>query len=69
MNLSDALQTRTYEDRNGTKRKVTEVLAREVDFCGSKSSKAAKPARSETSRPTASAPSLAEYGPDDDLPF
>lgn len=69
MNLTGALRTRSYEDRNGTKRKVTEVLAREVDFCGSKSSKATKPARSDNSRSNAPAPSPAEYGPDDDLPF
>lgn len=34
--LVGAIQTRTYEDKKGIKRTVTEVVAREVSFCGSK---------------------------------
>ena len=35
--VNGSLQTRTYEDRNGNKRKVYEVLADNVHFCGGKS--------------------------------
>ena len=35
--VNGSLQTRTYEDRNGNKRKVFEVLADNVHFCGGKS--------------------------------
>lgn len=34
--LSGFIQTRSYEDNNGTKRYVTEVVAEEVQFCGGK---------------------------------
>lgn len=64
MNLTGALQTRTFEDRNGNKRKATEVLAREVDFCGPKKS----PAEEKEAVPPAADLSAA-FGPDDDLPF
>lgn len=35
-----SIQTRTYEDKNGNKRKAVEVVAREVSFCGTRESKA-----------------------------
>ena len=34
--ITGRLQTRNYEDKNGNKRKVTEVVVEEVDFCESK---------------------------------
>lgn len=34
--LQGSIQTRNYEDNNGTKRTAFEVLAREVSFCGGK---------------------------------
>lgn len=34
------LQTRTYEDRNGAKRKATEVIASSFNFCGGKQKEA-----------------------------
>ena len=34
--VSGYLQTRMYEDKNGYKRKAVEVVAENVDFCGSK---------------------------------
>lgn len=36
MALQGSLQTRTYEDKQGNKRKVTEVVADSVYFCASK---------------------------------
>ena len=35
--VNGSLQTRTYEDRDGKKRKVFEVVADNVHFCGGKS--------------------------------
>ena len=34
--ITGRLQTRSYEDKNGGKRKAVEVVVEEVDFCGSK---------------------------------
>ena len=68
--LQGSIQTRNYEDSNGNKRTATEVLAREVSFCGSKN---------ETSPGQTAAPAAPTYTPapddfeeipdDDDLPF
>lgn len=35
--LRGAIQTSTYEDKNGIKRKKFEIIAEDVSFCGSKS--------------------------------
>ena len=35
--IEGEIQTRTYEDKNGNKRKATEVVVSNVSFCGSKS--------------------------------
>ena len=68
--LRGEIQTRNYEDNSGNKRTATEVLAREVSFCGSKN---------ETSPAPAQTPAAPTYQPagddfeeipvDDDLPF
>lgn len=34
--LTGEMQTRTYEDKNGNKRKVTELIVNDVSFCGGK---------------------------------
>lgn len=34
--LNGTLQTRTYEDKNGNKRKITELVVQNANFCGSK---------------------------------
>ena len=36
--VAGSIQTRSYEDKNGNKRKAVEIVAREVSFCGSKES-------------------------------
>lgn len=36
--IAGELQTRSYQDANGNNRTVTEIIANEVDFCGSKAS-------------------------------
>ena len=38
--IQGSLQTRTYEDKNGNKRKAYEIIADKVSFCGSKSDNA-----------------------------
>lgn len=35
--VQGAIQTRTYEDKDGNKRKAVEIVADNVSFCGSKS--------------------------------
>lgn len=72
MGLSGTLQTHTYEDRNGSNRKVTEVIARQVDFCGQKAGGKAQPSTPNAKakrKSKAKAPTLPEYDADDDLPF
>lgn len=34
--INGTIQTRLYEDKNGTKHKVTEIVAENVNFCGSR---------------------------------
>ncbi len=71
------IQTRTYEDKNGNKRKAVELVADNVSFCGSKAETGsgsfnrddsymnAQPAPSYS---TADAGDFKEI-PEDDLPF
>lgn len=61
------IQTRNYEDSSGNKRTATEVLAREVRFCGDKNETSPAPA-------PATVPTYTPAGDDfeeipDDLPF
>ena len=70
--LTGALQTRSYTAKDGGKRKVTEVVAQSIDFCGPKAEKRAEPAASKAKKGTkakAAAPTLPDYNADDDLPF
>lgn len=60
--IQGSIQTRNYEDSSGSKRTATEVLAREVSFCGDK--------KDASSAPTSmSAPDFEEIGDDEDLPY
>lgn len=60
--ITGSLQTRTYTDKNGNKRKAVEVLAERAFFCGGKNE-----------RPTEKTATANDYdeipGGDDDLPF
>ena len=61
--LQGSIQTRSYEYRNGNKRKAVEVIADKVSFCGEKP----KP---ESARFTPTGfPDVDEPSTDDDLPF
>lgn len=70
--IEGEIQTKTFEDKNGNKRKATEVLVSNVSFCGSKSSNSSGEIENDP------LPALAdklnnmdfnEVDSDDDLPF
>lgn len=72
MAVQGSIQTRTYEDKEGHKRKAFEVVADNVFFCGDKA-----PARASADIPGEAAPAFAQGQSDDfavcddneDLPF
>lgn len=74
--ITGSIQTRTYDDKNGNKRKATEIIVDQASFCGSK----AETGTSGYSAPVAAAPAapsfatgsdgdFEEISGDDDLPF
>ena len=75
--IQGEIQTRTYEDKNGNKHKVCEVVASNVNFAESKKSaetkeepeKAASESLKETVRQPAAPDSFEDTNFDDDLPF
>ena len=72
--VAGTIQTRTYNDQNGNKRYVTEVVADEVEFAGSKAQNQDMQKPTEQESRTADelfAEDLADFQPLDDseLPF
>lgn len=72
--VQGTLQTRTYEDKNGNKRKAYEIIAANVSFCGSKSDSTSRSNEAAASAPlpsyaTGSAGDFEEIANDDELPF
>ncbi len=73
--VAGSIQTRTYDDKNGNKRKATEIVVDQASFCGSKaetgtggySAPSAAPAA--PSFATGSEGDFEEIAGDDDLPF
>lgn len=74
--VSGRIQTRTYEDRNGNKRKAVEVVADSFNFCGGRKDGGRQEAAQ--GQPYAGGPGYGEgsdgfvdegYGVEDDLPF
>ena len=70
--VQGSIQTRTYEDKNGNKRKAVEIVADNVSFCGSKQDNST--ASTESTEPSAPEYSTADASdfqeiPDDNLPF
>lgn len=66
------LQNRSWQDKNGNKRNVTEILADEVTFGEKKVGGAADGVKEEPSVPKYEAPAndgFVTLGKDDDLPF
>ena len=66
--IEGALQNRTYEDRDGNKRTVTEVVANEVEFLSPTNSSSENENGSER-QITASQLTLTPVEDDDDFPF
>lgn len=75
--IQGSIQTRTYDDKNGNKRKAVEIVADQVSFCGSKAESgtsraeeniraAAQPAPAYS---TVEADDFKEIPTEDDLPF
>ena len=74
--IQGSIQTRNYEDSNGNKRIATEVLAKEVSFCGGKNetSPGQNQAPTQMSGPatptyTPAPADFEEIGADDVLPY
>ena len=62
--IDGRIQTRTYDDQNGQRRYVTEVVADNVEFLGSKGSSNSTNASSNASQQTADAePTPYDFGP------
>ena len=66
--LVGRLQTRNWEDQNGNKHYITEVIAEEVYFADSVKKDASNP-EDILSAPPATSADLPPISPDDDLPF
>ena len=71
--IQGTIQTRTYEDRNGNKRKAVEIIAQTVSFCGEKAERSESKPEQNNSKPEQmsaqpSAPVEIDYD-EDDLPF
>lgn len=67
--LQGSIQTRNYEDSNGNKRTATEVLAREVSFCGGKNETSSAPTQATVPTYTPAPDDFEEIPDDADLPF
>ena len=73
--LTGSIRTRSYEDKNGYKRKAVEVYADTVSFCGEKPTKPNVAVEYENTQETAqgfstaSAADFEQISVDDDLPF
>lgn len=68
--IQGKIQTRTYEDKNGNKRKAVEIVADNVSFCGGKNSESDNSVSS-TPVPAYSNSDDNDFReiPEDDLPF
>lgn len=67
--ITGSLQTRTYENKEGTKIKVTEILVSSVDFVGSKNSSSGQDASTTESEKTENKSEQVTPLDDDDVPF
>ena len=64
--IEGRIQTRSWDDKDGNKRYITEIVGQRVQFLGSRDSGGAAPSGGDTT-PDAPQPDLADE--DDDLPF
>ena len=63
------IKTRNWEDKNGNKRKTTEIQADNVHFCGDKEKKSADVVKDEIPESKDEIPENYEIPDDADLPF
>lgn len=63
------LQTRTYDDRNGSKHYITEVIAKNVSFTGEKNDKTVSPNQNSTSEEIGDIENFEVVITDDGVPF
>ncbi|WP_022853652.1 single-stranded DNA-binding protein [Thermodesulfatator atlanticus] len=63
--IEGRLQTRSYEDRDGVKRYVTEIIAQSMQMLGSRNDIADRPAQGPSQEPDF----VDEPPPEEDLPF
>ena len=64
-----SLQSRTYEDKEGQKRTVTDIVASEVEFLTSRSASDAQPDDDARPAPARKKPELEIMPDDENLPF
>ena len=68
--IEGRIDNRSYDDKEGNKRYISEVVVRNFQFLGSRGDAAPEPAASPTAaQETPSAPSEGTSNDDDDLPF
>lgn len=75
--ITGSIQTRMYDDKNGNKRKATEIIVDQASFCGSKAETGTAGSYNAPAAAAPAAPSFAtgsdgdfeEISGDDDLPF
>lgn len=67
--LSGNIQTREYDDKNGNRVYVTEVVADEIHFAGDKKADAKPQAKETKTETTTDADEFVLLPADDDLPF
>lgn len=68
MAVSGRLQSRSYQAKDGTNRTAVEVIASDINFCGSKADNAAHGSPAPAGQPRVSAPAPAyNQGPGDDF--
>lgn len=63
--VTGSIQTRTYEDKQGNKRKSTEIMVNSVDFADSKDAGSRQGSEPEVSVPSRPAAFSEPYGEDD----
>lgn len=66
--VSGTLQNRSYEDREGNKRTVSEIIASDVEFLSSRQNNDVQEPESQPQR-TGKRPQLQAFDDDDDIPF
>lgn len=67
--VSGSLSTRTYEDTNGVKRKVTEISVKDIEFIESKAESEKNKESVEQTRDDDGYEPISANTPDDELPF